>query len=62
MASSITEIGRMYSLKQKHFLIELRGTRMRGSIQLGVGISSFLEKSFEKYPERGHANFGVGVA
>lgn len=52
----------MYSLKQKHFLIELWGTRMRGSIQLGVGIGSFLEKSFEKYPEREHANFGVGVA
>jgi hypothetical protein len=51
----------MCSLKQKHCLIELWGTGMRGSTQLGVGTSSFLEKALEQYPERGHANFGVGV-
>jgi hypothetical protein len=53
VASSITEIGRMCSLKQKHCLIELWGTRMRGSTQLGVGTGSFLEKAFEQYQREG---------
>ena len=62
MASSITEIDRMCSLKQKHCFIELWGTRMRGSTQLGVGTSSFLEKAFEQYPERGTCQFWSGCS